>query len=214
MTRPTARVIHGDALDLMPDRMDAVFTSLPDAAETGQPMEVWESWFAEAAVRTIAATDPHGVAVFYQTDRRHKGAITSKASLIVEAAREAGARVLWHKVAVATEGVSLFRPSYTHLIAVSAALSAGRPTPDVFRKGSTLYPNATDSAALAVGMDLIERRTPGAHVFDPFCGMGSIAHAAAVRGYQTTSIDIDRDQVEKAAAVIADVADVIITKEN
>ena len=134
-----ANLVVGDSLPLIAaatqgDRWASVFTSLPDAAETGQDVPQWRSWFADAAAWTIAATDPHGYAVFYQTDRRHDG-LVSKAGLVINAAEKAGARIMWHKIAVRSMGTALFRPTYTHLIAVSAKGRPGRPTPDVFMAG-------------------------------------------------------------------------------
>ena len=211
MSRPVAHLATGDGvawLGRQPEPLPSVFTSLPDAAETGMTFETWRAWFTDAAARTIAATDPYGVAVFYQTDRRHDGRIESKASLIMAAAEAAGARPLWHKIAVRRMSVDLFRPAYTHLIAVSPRRNAGRPTPDVFMQGAKVYKNATDAASLGVALGFIDREGIGA-VADPFCGRGSIARAAAVAGMGSWSVDIDPGQVAAARDLLAPYADII-----
>lgn len=209
MSAPHARMFVADALDHLPadGSQPAVFTSMPDAAELDLPIDRWRDWFAHAARRTIATVAPKGYAVFYQTDRRVDGSTQDKGALIAAAAESVGANVVWHKIAVATRGVSLFRPAYTHLIAVSVKGTAGRPTADVFDKGAKVYPNATDDAACDVAMSFLVSKGVG-HVFDPFCGRGSIAYHAARFGMSSLSIDIDPEQVKQAALLASKVATV------
>jgi predicted RNA methylase len=78
---------------------------------------------------------------------------------------------------------------------VSRTGTAGRPTPDVFTAGAKVYPNATDQAALGVGVGFLAGKDVGA-VVDPFCGRGSIAGAAAAYGLDAVSIDIDPELVD------------------
>lgn len=213
----TASLVVGDALPRIAraaasDHWASVFTSLPDAAETGQSVPEWRSWFLETAAWTVAAADPNGYAIFYQTDRRHDGGLTSKAHLITAAAEAAGARVMWHKIAVRTMGTSLFRPTYTHLICVSKKGRPGKPTPDVFMAGKKVYPNATDATALDVALGFLD--TQGVRfVADPFCGRGSISRAASQRGMDSLSVDIDADAVRYAARLIEPHADVVAVTE-
>lgn len=205
---PEAELIVGDgptwtaqrfgAGDLVP----AVFTSLPDAAEVGMDLAAWRSWFLNAAGWSIAIVNRLGYAIFYQTDRRHTGVLESKSSLIIEAAKAHGAEVVWHKIAVRRMSVDLFRPTYTHLICVSKGGRAGKPTPDVFMAGSKVYPNATDEASLDVALGFLDRQGVEA-VADPYCGMGSIGRAAAIRGMASWSVDIDPGQVDAAERLIA-----------
>lgn len=204
--KPTAWIITGDALDHMGD-WPAVFTSLPDAAEVEWPVEKWRTWYMRAARETIGAVQSSGYAIFYQTDRRADGVTQSKAGMIMEAARQMGAQVVWHKIAVGTTGTSLFRPGYSHLICVSRKGRAGKPTPDVFAKGSKIYPNATDAAALDIGIGFLASRGM-VIVADPFCGRGSIGHAAARAGLDSLSIDILPEQTAAASALLATVAEV------
>jgi hypothetical protein len=204
MTKAT--IITGDALRNI-GAWESVFTSLPDAAEIGGSIADWEEWFRNAAQCTIAAVDPTGYAIFYQTDRKAGGGIASKAGLIMEAARSVGARVLWHKIAVATYGTSLFRPGYSHLICVSVKGTSGRATPDVFNKGPKIYPNATDVAALSVGVDFLRGNGIGT-LADPFCGRGSIGYWAAMSHMDSVNIDIDPAQTKAAESLISTVATV------
>ncbi len=205
MTSPTARIITTDALSWLfesADRYPAVFTSLPDAAETGQSIEDWRSWFDVAVALTCQVVEPDGFAVFYQTDRRAHGGLQSKSHLVMEASQAVGLRVVWHKIVTSGMGTSLYRPSYTHLIAVSRRGRAGRPTPDVVAKGTKLYRDATDSAALDVGLDLMGQ-SDARCVLDPFCGRGSIAAATTRRGWDSISIDIDPAQTRHAVENVA-----------
>jgi hypothetical protein len=204
--KPKAYIVTGDALQNL-GQWPAVFTSLPDAAEMGWRNDVWRAWFMRAARQTIGAVDSAGYAIFYQTDRRADGVLQSKSGMVIEAARQMGAQVVWHKIAVGTMGTSLFRPSYSHLICVSRKGRAGKPTPDVFMKGGKLYPNGTDSAALHIGISFLVGRGM-AFVADPFCGRGSIGYAAAEAGLDSLSIDIDPAQTAAAAVWLGIVADV------
>lgn len=207
---PRAKIITADALAYMDRRQpwDSVFTSLPDAAEIGGDVVAWRAWFQRAARQTIQAIPSSGYAIFYQTDRRVDGVTQSKAGLIIEAAGQVGARIVWHKIAYGTTGISLFRPGYSHLICVSRTGHAGKPTPDVFHKGKKIYPNATDSNALEVGVGFLAGRGIGM-VADPFCGRGSIGWAAARAGLDSVSIDILPEQTAAAATLMATVAEVL-----
>lgn len=210
MTR--ASLIIGDALPLLGASTDApaVITSLPDMAETGQGPDEWRRWFVDAITMTTAAVTSNGPAIFYQTDRRHRGALMSKAAMVVEGAERAGARIMWHKVAVTTYGTRLHRPGFTHLIAVSRTGRPGAMTPDIITAGPKAYPNATDTASCAVAVDHLESMGITA-VLDPFCGSGSILAHAAKRGMDTTGIDIDPLQIHAAAGLLAHAAGITPT---
>lgn len=203
-TPPAAHVITGDAFNVVPTLppLQHVFTSMPDAAEVGMHADAWATFFHDCARLVVDHLEPHGYAVFYQTDRRHLGRLHDKAAMVAHAALEAGARVVWHKIAIRTTGTSLFRPGYTHLVAVSHRGTAGRPTPDVFHAGRKQYADATDEAALAVALDFLASKGAD-HITDPFAGRGSIAAAAARRGIASTSIEIDPAQADAAVAHIA-----------
>lgn len=198
----TIRLITGDGPEwCRTNHAPSVFTSLPDPDETGMDFATWRGWFWDGVALAIWATDPDGYAIFYQTDRRHDGILESKASMVTSAAKACGAAVVWHKIAVRRMSIDLFRPAYTHLIAVSVNGKAGRPTPDVFNAGAKVYPNATDQASLDVALNFLAARGIR-EIADPYCGRGSIPLAAALRGIDSTGVDIDPAQIDAAEELI------------
>lgn len=202
-----AVVLEGDAFDVIPRLrpMQHVFTSLPDMAEIpGIDFPAWARLFCRGVESIVTHLDPKGVAIFYQTDRRYRGVLVDKGSSVAEAAGRAGARVVWHKVAVHTYGTTLYRPAFSHLIAVSRKATAGRPTPDAWPSGTKPYADAIDSASLRVGLDYLAGQG-ATHVVDPFAGRGSIACGALARGIGSLSVDIDPEQVAHAREAIAGV---------
>lgn len=204
MTAPAPTIITADSFYRLPalGKFPAAFTSIPDAAEVGGDLGAWRAMFYSMAVLTLDAVDDDGVALFYQTDRRANGGLISKSQIIMEAAGARGARPLWHKIAVKGLGTSLYRPNYSHLIAIGKGpAAAGKPTPDVFMQGRKHYPDATDDVALKVGFDYLASRGVGA-VVDPFCGRGSIGREAYNRGMYSVNIDNDPEQTKVAEKYI------------
>lgn len=188
-----------------------IMTSLPDAAEVNLTFPEWEEWFVNAAWLCLTATAEDGVTVFYQTDRRAQGRTLSKAAMIMRAIDLSGGRMLWHKIAVKTNSVSLFRPAYTHLIAASLKATSGRVTADVIPIGRKSYPNAMGHDVARLALDAVENTKPHGLpelLFDPFCGRGSILEAAAERGINGLGIDIDPTQVALTADRLRTFADV------
>ena len=116
---PARTIIHGEALAWMaenaPSEDASVVTSLPDLSERSDlDFEGWKAWFVLAARRVIAWTPPRGVAVFFQSDIRHEDTLVDKSYLVMRAAEEEGASLLWHKIVCR-------RPPGT--------ISFGRPSP-------------------------------------------------------------------------------------
>ena len=202
MTTET-HIILGDAFDVLPTLAPVphVFTGLPDAAEMDLPIAEWEVFYRRAVTLIVSCLAPDGYAIFYATDRRHDGVLASKASIIIGAADAAGARCVWHKVAIRTMGTSLFRPGYSHLIAVSKTGRAGSATPDVFDAGRKQYRDATDSTALGVGIAFLRAHDATSFV-DPFCGRGSHGRAAKICGLDSVNIDVDPAQIAAARSHI------------
>lgn len=207
---PRARLYTGDSLPYITRQAGVypfVFTSLPDAAETSMTLPRWVDWFTLGVMRCVESLAPGGVAVFYQTDRRADGALVSKADLVLRGIEAADRRVLWHKIAVRTHSVDLFRPGYSHIIAATNGARPGRATVDVFDAGRRDYPNAIGADAAARVFDaLAHLDTP--LVFDPFCGRGSILQAAAQRDMNVDGIDIDPEQIARTAERLMPFADV------
>ncbi len=125
---PAREIVCADAIPWLRERgaVDGtcVVTSLPDVSEINLGLEAWRTWFLEAVRLCMAATPAKGAAVFFQSDIKHDGAWIDKGSLVVRAAEDAGARVLFHKIVARRQPglLTLGRPGFTHLIAVSHAL--------------------------------------------------------------------------------------------
>ena len=105
MSRERVRrsIVHADALAWMADNPAAlgvsIVTSLPDVSElSGASFDVWRALFGELARRCIAWVPSGGVAIFYQSDIRHGGAWVDKGYLVMRAAEDERAILLWHKI--------------------------------------------------------------------------------------------------------------------
>lgn len=189
MTR--RRIILGDAFEVLPQLVphDTIVASLPDAADMAWEIERWEPWFLQAARLCLDATPPHGLTVFYQTDRKADGRWHSKASLLLSLGR----RLLWHKVVLRRPPgrPDFYRPSYAHLLAFSELGKVGRPWADVIPPSRALTGNGMPLGAI----DLL---LPYAHGFgpricDPFCGVAPLlALAEELDAFEgITGIEID-----------------------
>ena len=92
----------------------SVITSLPDVSElSGMELGAWKEWFVSAARRVIRFVPQDGVAIFYQSDIRHRGTWIDKGHLVMSAADAESASVLFHTiVCLKPPGtVALGRPS-------------------------------------------------------------------------------------------------------
>lgn len=140
-------------------------------------------------------------AVFYVTDRKHDGAIYSKANLLFAAAAIEERKTLWHKIALrrSVGKADIHRPTYSHMIAFGRDARCGAATPDVINAGRMLYPNATGLSAAAVAVKFAGRED--APLVDPFCGRGTIPAVAEAIGLDAIGVDIDPAQCEKARAL-------------
>lgn len=122
---PKREIICADAITWMRarGRIDGAcaVTSLPDVSEIGKSLPVWREWFSNAARLVVDAVPDDSAALFFQSDIKREGVWIDKGALVIRAAEDAGARVLFHKIVcrrppgMLTQG----RPGFTHLIAVS-----------------------------------------------------------------------------------------------
>lgn len=175
---------------------------MPDAEEIGKSIVAWESWFIDAAIRSIALTNAESVTIFYQTDRKVEGRVVSKAGLLFQAAQAGGTRILWHKICLRRDvgAIDLRRPGFSHLVAFSKAGRPGAASPDVFQPGRCAYENgipvhvAVFSVAFAGGS--------GSLIIDPFCGRGTIPAAAEAMGFAAIGVDIDPEQCRLAKSMV------------
>lgn len=164
-------------------------------------VEPWRDWFMDALATCLIVTGGEYPAVFYVTDRRHIGAIVSKADMVFAAAGVAGYECLWHKIALRRDPgkIDLHRPTYSHLIAVGPpGTRPGRATPDVFDRGPVSYPNGMGRHAAEVAVSFVAKHAKGSPVVNPYCGRGTILRAASDAGLGSVGIDIDREQCDYA----------------
>ncbi|MCX6933952.1 MAG: SAM-dependent methyltransferase, partial [Verrucomicrobia bacterium] len=99
-------------------------TSLPDVSEVGVTLEVWRAWFLGAVRLVVNAVPDESAALFFQSDIKRDGEWIDKGAMVIGAAQDAGARVLFHKIVLRRPAGMLTtgRPGFTHFIAVSRAL--------------------------------------------------------------------------------------------
>jgi hypothetical protein len=206
---PTHEIFCADAIQWLSatTARGAVVTSLPDADEVGLDITDWGIWFAAAATACFRVLAPGAPVVFFQTDRKAGGGVYSKASSLVAAASQAGARLLWHKIVLRRPvgAIDLHRPGYSHLMAFGMpGARPGPATPDVIENGRALYRNGIGAAAAAVAVRFAGRNS--AMIIDPSCGRGAIGAAALDAGLNTIGVDIDPAQCDRARANLASAA--------
>lgn len=171
----------------------SVVTSLPDVSEiAGQDLDAWRAWFVGAARAVIEWAD---FAIFYQTDIKANGVWIDKGYLVSRASEDAGANVLWHKIACRKPAgtVGLGRPSYAHMIAVTrgAPIAVRHPGPDVLPSvGTMTWSRAMGVDACRVALAFLRHDTPTRTVVDPFCGRGTVLALAEELGFEAVGIDI------------------------
>jgi hypothetical protein len=161
----------------------AAVTSLPDVSELRLSMAAWRVWFLEAVRLVVNAVPDASAAVFFQSDIKHEGTWIDKGSLVVRAAEDAGARVLFHKVICRRQPglLTLGRPGYTHLIAVSRAMRCpdSLPIPDiVVDVGRSPWVRAMGIRAAAHAVRFARDHAAAGTIFDPFCGVGTVLAVA------------------------------------
>src|ERR1700744_5001488 len=75
-----------------------VVTSLPDVSELGVTLPVWKNWFLHAARLVVESVPNESAVLFFQSDIKRDGAWIDKGAMVIRAAEDAGARVLFHKI--------------------------------------------------------------------------------------------------------------------
>ena len=184
-------------------------TSLPDVSELGVSLPVWRAWFLEA-VRLVVTTVPdEGAALFFQSDIKRDGAWIDKGSLVVRAAEEAGARVLFHKIVCRRPPglLTLGRPGYTHLIAVSRTLKCPDvlPIPDVITDpGRPPWVRAMGVRAAAHAVRFVRDQAAARTILDPFCGVGTVLAVANLLGLDAGGVEQSRKRGGQARLLMLD----------
>jgi hypothetical protein len=181
----------------------SVITSLPDVSElAGMDLDAWKEWFVVAARRVICWIPDEGVAVFYQSDIRHRGAWIDKGHLVMCAADAEAATILWHKIACRKPPgtVALGRASYSHMICVArAARPVKHPGPDVLPDaGAMSWSRAMGVLACRVACRFLRDDTETKVIVDPFCGRGTVLAVANEMGFDAIGVDIGGKRVRAA----------------
>lgn len=181
-------------------------TSLPDVSEMNMPLPVWRTWFLGAVARVIDAVPEASAALFFQSDIKRDGAWIDKGSMVVRAAEDAGARVLFHKIVCRRPpGMLTYgRPGYTHLIAVSRAMCCPEvlPIPDVITDmGRQPWVRAMGVRAAGHAVRFAKDQVGARVVFDPFCGVGTVLGAANALGLDAVGVELSRKRCEQARAL-------------
>lgn len=203
---PSYEVHVADAFKWLPDHLGqipAIATQLPDAYEMGWEIPQWQDWFRRALDACFEAVNSGGPVVFCHTDRMWGGMWLSKAGMMLMAAERAEFTLLWHKVATRRDvgQVDLHRPTYRHIMAFSEVAKPGRRTPDVIYEGPVIYPDAMGIYAAQLMVAQCAAANADA-VVDPFCGRGTILHAAREAGLKAVGVDIDPDQAALAEQLL------------
>lgn len=178
-------------------------TSLPDVSEVGLALAVWRTWFREAARLVIDAVPEESAAVFFQSDIKRDGEWVDKGALVMRAAEDAGARVLFHKIVCRRPPgmLTLGRPGFTHLIAVSRGMKCPDvlPIPDVIvDAGRQLWVRAMGVRAAAHAVRFARDQVKATTVLDPFCGVGTVLAAANRLGLAAIGVEKARKRCEIA----------------
>jgi hypothetical protein len=208
---PSRIVHHADALAWLNATGQlagtSVITSLPDLSELpALDLAAWQRWFEDAAVATLGAVPPEGVAIFFQSDIRKAGVWIDKGQLVARAAERAGFVALFHKIVCRKPpGTMTFgRASYSHLLGFSRGVRppAAAYTPDVlpdagFRPGT----KAMGVAACVDACRFVLRGTATRTVLDPFCGFGTVLAVANALGLDAVGVDLSVRMCRKARAL-------------
>jgi len=171
----------------------SVVTSLPDVSELRLSFEDWRAWFV-AAARAVIRWTPE-VAIFYQSDVRHHGTWVDKGYLVMRAAEEEGAQLVFHKIVCRRPpgSVAIGRPGYAHMIAVARdeRRLPLRPGPDVLGDaGATSWSRGMGEAACRLACRFLRDETGTRVVVDPFCGRGMLLAVANEMGFDAVGVDI------------------------
>jgi hypothetical protein len=204
---PLREVHQADAIPWMRERgcIDGAcaVTSLPDISEVNMDLPKWRAWFLGAVELVVNAVPDDSAALFFQSDIKRDGAWIDKGSMVVRAAEDAGARVLFHKIVCRRPpGMLTYgRPGFTHLIAVSRAMKCPEvlPLPDIITDAGELkWVRAMGVRAAAHAVRFAKEQVGAKVVFDPFCGVGTVLAVANTMGLDAIGVELSRKRCEQS----------------
>ncbi len=169
-------------------------------------LEGWRAWFLGAARRVIRWVPREGVAIFHQSDVRVGGALVDKGYLVVRAAEEERASLLWHKIVCRKPpgSISHGRSGYSHMIAVTRGpIGPMRaPGPEVLPDaGAMPWSRAMGITACRVACRYLLDNTSTQVVVDPFCGRGTVLAVANELGLDAIGVDVSGRRCRAARAM-------------
>jgi len=177
----------------------SVVTSLPDVSELALDFDDWRTWFVDTARAVVRwATE---VAIFYQSDIRHRGVWVDKGHLVMRAAEDENIPLAWHKVVCRKPPgtVALGRPSWSHMLCFARARLAPPRSPDVLPDAGAMgWSRAMGAEACRVACAFLRAETATRRVVDPFCGRGAVLVAANAAGLDAVGVDISRKRCRAA----------------
>eukprot|EP00928_Gymnodinium_smaydae_P021586 TRINITY_DN18447_c0_g1_i1.p1 TRINITY_DN18447_c0_g1~~TRINITY_DN18447_c0_g1_i1.p1 ORF type:complete len:320 (-),score=40.34 TRINITY_DN18447_c0_g1_i1:36-920(-) len=203
-------VVCSDAFDWIAQHTTfpgSVITSIPDVTELSylrMRLDTYLEWFTETVRMILSRLPADSVAIFYQTDFRRDGKWVDKSLLCSLAARDVGAKLLFHKIVCIAPPDSAEparpRPRYSHLLAYSRDLSDDmrESTADVLSdRGHMPWERAMGVRACTLACEYVRRRTPQgqrAVVVDPFCGHGTILAVANMLGMDAIGVEKSKER--------------------
>lgn len=210
---PARRTVHqADALAWLDEHRampgTSVITSLPDVSEIpGMDLAAWKAWFVGAARRVMRWVPSDGVAIFFQSDVRHRGAYVDKGYLVVRAAEEEGLPLVWHKIVCRKPPgtIAQGRASYSHMICVSRVSrpAPARPGPEVIPDAGYMpWSRAMGETACRVACRFLFDETDTRVVVDPFCGQGSALAVANSFGFEAVGVDLSPARCRHARGLV------------
>ena len=213
---PGGKIVCAEAVAWMQARgrieRACAVTSLPDVSEVGKSLPVWRGWFLGAVRLVVDAVPDDSAALFFQSDIKRDGTWIDKGALVIRAAEDAGAHVMFHKIVfrrppgMLTQG----RPGFTHLIAVSRAMKCPDilPIPDVITDaGRSLWVRAMGVRAAAHAVRFARDQVGANLIFDPFCGVGTIPAVANALGLDALGIELAKKRCEQSRGQTVTTAD-------
>jgi len=204
---PLREVHQADAIPWMRERRcidgACAVTSLPDISEVNMDLPKWRAWFLGAVELVVNAVPNDSAALFFQSDIKRDGAWIDKGAMVVRAAEDAGARVLFHKIVCRRPpGMLTYgRPGFTHLIAVSRAMKCPEvlPLPDIITDaGEQKWVRAMGVRAAAHAVHFAKEQVGAKVVFDPFCGVGTVLAVANAMGLDALGVELSRKRCEQS----------------